>query len=154
MFQVAMLSLSLVNASPLPENVGAQFDRWERRLRAKVAELNVIPAFAANDPACDVTIGFSIGSDGRPANATIRESSCSPYYERTARRLVRQLGQVGPVPSATGSEHPVVLKLSYGEAPTAEADRKLTEALDAERQAYASRNLRVVTAQKTAGINR
>lgn len=154
MFQIAMLSASLVNASPLPEAIGPQFDRWERRLRARIAELNVVPAFTANDPACDVTIGFTIGADGRPVNATIRESSCKPYYERAARRLVRQLGQVGAVPSADGGDHPVALKLSYGVAPTVAADRQLTQSLEAERQTYADRNMRIVTTLRTAGIAR
>lgn len=154
MFHLAMLSASLVNASPLPEDIGSQFDRWERRLRAKVAELNVVPAFTATDPACDVTIGFMIDANGRPTNATIRESSCQPYYDRAARRLVRQLGRVGPVPSVAGSNHPVVLKLSYGVAPTVAADRMLTQSLEAERQAYAERNMRIVTTLHAAGVNR
>ena len=149
MFQVAMLSMSLVHASALPADVGPQFERWERRLRSKVAELNVVPAFAANDPACDVTIAFTIGPDGRPAYPAIRDSSCAPYYDRAARRLVRQLGRIGAVPTATGANHPVVLKLSYGVAPTFEADRQLTNSLDADRMAYAKRNMRVVTALRT-----
>ena len=154
MFQVAMLSLSLVNSGSLPADVGTQFDRWERRLRSKVAARNLVPAFAANDPACHVMIGFTIGSDGRPADATIRESSCASYYDRAAHRLVRQLGRIGAVPTATGSDHPVVLKLSYGVAPTEDADRQLTKSLDADRQAYADRNMRIVTSMRTAGINR
>lgn len=154
MFQLAMLSLSLVNASPLAHDIGPQFDRWERRLRAKIAALNVVPADAANDPACDVTIGFEIGADGRPKNANIRSSSCKPYYERAAHRLVRQLGRLGAVPSAIGANHPVTLKLSYGVAPTATADRQLTESLEAERQAYQERNMRIVTTLRTAEISR
>jgi TonB family protein len=154
MFQLAMLSLSLVNASPQAQDLGPQFNRWERRLRAKVALLNVVSADAANDPACDVTIGFEIGDDGRPQNATIRESSCKPYYERAAHRLVRQLGRIGAVPSAIGVSHPVTLKLSYGVAPTAIADRQLTESLEAERRAYGDRNMRIVTAHRTAEISR
>lgn len=154
MLQVAMLSWSLLNASPAPEDIGQQFDRWERRLRAKVAELNVVPASSANDPACDVTVGFKIGADGRPANATIRESSCSIYYERAARRLVRQLGQVGAVPSANGDNHAVVLKLSYGVAPIVAGDRELSESLNAERRAFAERNKRIVTTVRTVNFNR
>ena len=154
MFQVAMLSLSLASAIPLPEVVGSQFDRWERRLRARVAELNVVPAFAANDPACDVSIGFEIGIDGRPKNAIIRESSCTQYYERAAYRLVRQLGKIGAVPTATHRDHSVVLKLSYGVAPTVDADRELTQSLVAERQAFAARNLRIVSALRPAAVSR
>ena len=154
MFQLAMLSLSLVNANPLAQEIAPQFNRWERRLRAKIAVLNVVPADSANDPACDVTIGFEIGADGRPKNATIRNSSCKPYYERAAYRLVRQLGRIGAVPSAVGARHPVTLRLSYGAAPTATADRQLTESLEAERKAYAERNMRIVTTFRTAGIGR
>lgn len=153
MLQVAMLSLSLLNAGPAPEDIGPQFDRWERRLRARVAELNLVPATTAKDPACNVTIGFTIGADGRPTNPTIRDSSCAPYYDRAARRLVRQLGQLGAVPSANG-DHAVVLKLSYGVAPTVAADRQLTKALNAERRAFADRNKRIVTTVRTANFNR
>jgi hypothetical protein len=39
-------------------------------------------------------------------------------------------------------------------APTAIADRQLTEALEAERRAYEDRNMRIVTAHRTAEISR
>lgn len=154
MFQIAMLSLSLVNANPAAHDAGSQFNRWERRLRARIAEFNVVPADTGNDPACDLTIGFVIGADGRPQDATIRQSSCKPYYERAAYRLVRQLGRIGAVPSATGANYPVTLKLSYGVAPTVAADRLLSETLEAEREATADRNMRIVTTLRTAGISR
>lgn len=145
MIQFAMLSMSLASAHPATTDVQRQFDRWERRLRARVAELHVVPVDAARDPACDVTIGFAIGADGRPTNATIRKSTCKAFYERATRRLVRQLGTIGRIPSVNGTDHFVELRLSYGVAPTAEADRQLSESLEAERRAYASRNLRIVT---------
>ena len=142
--QVAILTSMLASSHPASENVQLAFDRWEQRLRSKVAELHEVPASAARDAACDVMISFSIDRDGRPANAGIKESNCKRFYERSSLRLVRNLGGIGPVPSANDTDHKVLLKLSYGVADTAEADRRLSEQLEAERQASAGRNLRII----------
>ena len=155
MLQVAIVAMSLVNAGAAPEPVATQFDRWETRLRARIAELHVVPDYAARDAACDVSVGFAIGTNGRPTNLTIRETTCQYDYDRAALRLVRQLGRIGAVPSADGNEHSVVLKLSYGVAPTLAADRQLTDYLEVERRHYASRNLRIVTTPlRTANAGR
>ena len=155
MLQGVIVAMSLVNAGSAPEPVAIQFDRWETRLRARIAELHVVPDFAAKDAACDVTVGFAIGANGRPVNPTIRETTCPSYYDRAALRLVRLLGRIGAVPSADGYEHSVVLKLSYGVAPTLAADRQLTDSLEEERRHHASRNLRIVTTPlRTASAGR
>ena len=155
MLQIAIIAMSLANAESTPEPVGAQFERWEKRLRARIAELHVVPEYAAKDAACDVSVSFAVGADGRPTNPEIRETTCQSYYGRAALRLVRQLGRIGAVPSADDNEHAVVLKLSYGVAPTAAADRQLSDALDKERRHYASRNLKIVTTTlRTASVGR
>ena len=155
MLQVAIMAMSLANAGPTPESVGARFESWEQRIRSRIAELHVVPEYAAKDDACDVSISFAIGKDGRPTAPTIRETSCPSYYDRAALRLVRHLGRVGAVPSADGNDHAVVLKLSYGVPPTAAADRQLNESLEKERSHYADRNLRIVTTPlRTASAGR
>jgi hypothetical protein len=126
-------------------DVQQRYERWERRLRARVADLHVFPASAKPGPACDVVISFAVGRDERPSDPAIRTSSCSPFYDRAAYRLVRSLGRVGRVPSMSGNEHRVVLKLTYGSAPSAIADRDLTAALKAEGQAHSRRNIEIVT---------
>lgn len=149
---VAILSGFLASAHPSTGDVQEQYLRWERRLRAKVSELHLIPASAAGIPACDVTIGFAISADGRPADPTIRQSSCKAYYDRAALRLVKQLGRIGRVPSIAGNSHAVSLKLSYGVAPTAAADRQLSDALAAERLEHEGRNRKMVSTPVPASI--
>jgi len=122
-----------------------QFERWERRLRAKVAKLDILPSTVEKGSTGDVVISFSIGPNGRPNDAVIQQSSGNPLFDRLARRTVRLLGPIGPVPSMAGKDHRVVLKLSYGEAATWVADSEITRALEAERQAYSRRNLAIVT---------
>ena len=126
-------------------DVQREYERWERRLRARVAELHVQPGGADGGEPGDVTLRFSIGSDGRPRDAVILKSSGDPTYDRAARRVVRLLGPIGPVPSLAGANHQVRLKLSYGQGSTPELDDKLTAELESERRAYAGRNLRAVT---------
>lgn len=155
MLHVAIMAMSLANAGSTSESVGAQYERWELRLRSRIAELHVVPEYAAKDAACDVSVSFAVGTDGRPTAPAIRETACPSYYDRAALRLVRHLGRIGAVPSADGNEHAVVLKLSYGVAPTAAADRQLTDSLEEERRHYASRNLRIVTTSlRTASAGR
>ena len=155
MLQVAIMAMSIASAGSTQEPLIAQFERWERRLRARIAELHVVPEYAAKDSPCDVSVKFAVGQDGRPADPAIRETSCQSYYDRAALRLVRQLGQIGAVPSVDGSEHSVVLNLSYGVAPTAASDRQLNDSLEKERSHYADRNLTIVTAPlRTASAGR
>jgi len=146
---LALLSFALAVADPsvihAAADVQQQFERWERRLRARIIELHVVPAAAKIDPPCDVVISFAIGRNRRPADAAIRNSSCKPFYDRAALRVVSQLGRVGRVPSMIGKDHRVLLKLSYGQAPTAVADRGLVEGLAAERQLHSRRNLEIVS---------
>jgi hypothetical protein len=138
---VAMLPLVLASAQPTFGQVEREFDQWERRLRAKIAELHVLPVSTADDRPCDVTISFTVGTNGRPAEPTIRKSSCDPFYERVSRRLVGQLGRIGQVPSVDGSHGAIVLELSYGAAPSA----ALTEQLESERETTRRRNIKLVT---------
>lgn len=142
-----MVLLPLVIAAAAPSAAGTEqlFERWERRLRTRISELHTFPGGASKKELGDVVISFSIGKDGRPANAVIQKSSGNPTYDKAARRVVRLLGPIGPVPSVTGRDHRVQLKLSYGEALTAAADRQLTELLDIERQTLSQRNLAIVT---------
>lgn len=127
-------------------DVERQFHRWERRLRTRIAERNVVPAASLDDPPCNVVVGFAVGENRRPASVEVVSSSCDSFYDRRAERLVRDLGRVGRVPSFTARKPRILLNLSYGSAPDAVADRRLTEALDAERQASLQRNLRIITA--------
>lgn len=142
-----MVLLPLVIAAAAPSAAGTEqlYERWERRLRTRISELHTFPGGASKKELGDVVISFSIGKDGRPANAVIQKSSGNPTYDKAARRVVRLLGPIGPVPSVTGRDHRVQLKLSYGEALTAAADRQLTELLDIERQTFSQRNLAIVT---------
>jgi hypothetical protein len=139
---LSLLSLSAVSATP---NVEYQFQQWERRLRSKVAERNIVPAAGANDAACNVVVGFTVGRNRRPAGIEVVNSSCNFFYDRQAQRLVRTLGRIGQVPSASGQNHRVLLSLTYGRAPDSAADRRLTDAMEAERQAYLRRNLAIVS---------
>ncbi len=145
---LVLLPLALVAAGPsatgAATDVQRQYERWERRLGARVTELHVVPAAAKMDPACDVIISFAIDHSQRPTDVAIRKSSCQPFHDRAALRLVRSLGRVGRVPSLTGEDHRVLLKLTYGQAPTAAADRELSNELEAERQASSRRNLEIV----------
>jgi TonB family protein len=116
-----MLSLPIlilaIGAAPATATVpdhGAQLQRWERRLRRRVAELHVFPGGADKDWAGEVAVRFSIGADGRPENAVIQRSSGNPVFDRAARRLVRLLGPIGRVPSTDGRDRTVLLGLSYG----------------------------------------
>ena len=138
--------LTAAAANPVPADVAQQFERWERRLRSRVERLHVIPAEAQKIAPCNVVVRFAVDGDGRPAGARVQETNCSRYYERRALALVRELGRVGPVPSGTGKDHQVTLKLSYGVERDGSADRRLTDALAAERRTYARRNLTTVAA--------
>jgi len=133
-------------------DVRQQYERWERRLRARIADLHVVPVSAKAEPACDVIIRFAVGRNERASDAAIRSSSCRPFYNRAAFRLVRSLGRVGRVPSLSGNEHHVMLKLTYGIAPSAAADRSLTQALEAERQVHSRRNVEIVTTAANQAI--
>lgn len=153
MIQAALLPLLLLNSQPATTaKAEDSFTRWEQRLRNKVSRLHVVPASANDVPACDVTISFPISADGRPGTATIRQSSCQPFHERASRRLVRDLGRIGRVPSLSGKDHNVVLKLSYGRAPTEAEDRLLTAALEAERLANARRNVELVSFTRSGTV--
>lgn len=142
--------LTVAAANHAPADVAEQFDRWERRLRARVERLHIVPAEAQNISPCDVVVRFAVAADGSPARAQVQESSCGRYYQRKALALVRGLGRIGPVPSGGGKDHRVTLKLSYGAEPDRSADRRLTDSLAAERRAYARRNLTVVAANRLA----
>ena len=140
------LLLAVAAANHAPADVAEQFDRWERRLRARVERLHMVPAEAQKISPCDVVVRFAVAGDGSPVGARVQQSSCGRFYERKALALVRNLGRIGPVPSGAGQDHRVTLKLSYGTERDRSADRRLTDALAAERRAYASRNLATVSA--------
>jgi TonB family protein len=150
MFDPYSMLLTVAVATSAQADVAKRFDRWDRRVRARVERLHVVPAEAQNILPCQVAVRFAVGNDGKPAGAQIRESSCGRYYERKALALVRDLGRIGPVPSGAGQDQRVTLKLSYGAEQDRSADRRLTEALAAERRAYASRNLATVIASPQA----
>ena len=147
MLDPSLFSILIALAGPNESatNVGQQFERWERRLRTRVADLHVVPADTQEIPACEVVLRFAIGEDGRPSDVVIRESSCGAFQDRTALGLVRNLGRIGPVPAMTGKDHRVVLKLTYGKEPGVLSDRRLNAALAAEREAHSRRNIEVVT---------
>ncbi|MDP9421234.1 MAG: energy transducer TonB [Pseudomonadota bacterium] len=136
--------LALAGPNPPAENVGQQFERWERRLRTRVTNLHVVPAAAQDIPACDVVLRFAIGQEGRPRDVAISKSSCSSFHDRTALGLVRSLGRIGPVPTMTGKDHRVVLKLTYGRQRDFDVDRRLDATLAAERETHSRRNLETV----------
>lgn len=140
-----LLSLALAAVQPSAADVERDYERWERCLRAKVSALHDFPAGADKHEISEVVVSFSIGKDGRPTDAVVRKSSGNPTYDRAARHVVRRLGRIGPIPAMTGQDRRVLLKLSYGFAPTATADRQLAGALDAERQFHSRRNLEMVT---------
>lgn len=142
---MALLSLALVAAQPSAADVERNYERWERRLRSKVAELHILPAGGDTAELGDVVVSFSIDRDGRPTDARVQSSSGNTAYDNAARRLVRQLGRIGPAPSMGDQSHRVVLKLSYGFARNADLDRQLASALDTERHAYSRRNVQIVT---------
>ncbi|HYC94900.1 MAG TPA: hypothetical protein VEB39_04295 [Sphingomicrobium sp.] len=152
MFDPSLFSLLLAvsAAGHSAADVRPQFEQWERRLRAKVASLHVIPADAQPSPACDVVVRFAVAEDGRAEGAVVRESSCGRYWERRALRLVRDLGRIGAIPSVAGHGHGVVLRLTYGTFPDASADRQLSKALETERNAHARRNIQIVSGWKSA----
>lgn len=149
MIELAIISMALVAADPSAEpaasNVEQRFGRWEQRLRNRVTSLHVLPSQAIDARPCDVVIGFAVGSDGRPDEIKIRQSSCEAYYERHAYRLVRRLGRIGQIPAAYAGDHRVALKLSYGTASTPAQNRQLTERLEAERQIHTLHNARIVS---------
>lgn len=142
---MVLLSIALAAAEPSAADTEWLYDRWERRLRNKVAELHRLPGGADKSELGDVVISFSIGKDGRPTESVIRKSSGNRDYDKAARRVVRLLGPIGPVPSTSSQDRRVQLKLSYGIAPTVAVDRQLASALDMERQAASQRNLAIVT---------
>lgn len=116
------LSLADPGANGLAAEVQSDYRRWERRLRARVAELHHFPTGAEIDATGTVAVNFAIGSDGRATDITVERSSNHALFDRAASRLVRQLGSVGRVPSNSGRNHRVTLKLTYGGAPI--VDRK------------------------------
>ena len=142
---VAIAGANLSSEGSTPE-VERRFHRWERRLRTRIAERNIVPEATLDDPACNVVVGFTVGEKRRPANVEVVKSSCDSCYNRRAQRLVRGLGRVGQVPSFSAKNHRVLVSLTYGSAANAVADRLLTNALAGERQASVQRNLRIVTA--------
>jgi hypothetical protein len=139
------LAVAEPSATRTSFDVQQQYERWERQLRARILRLHVVPVSADRDLACDVVIDFAVSKDERPSDTAIRTSSCSPFYDRAAYRLVRSLGRVGRVPAMAGNGYRVVLKLTYGSVPSTAGDRSLTEALEAERQVHSRRNVKIVT---------
>ncbi len=136
--------LTVAATSQGSSDMTEQFERWERRLRARVERVHVVPADAQKISPCDVVVSFAIGDGGSPQDAAVRESSCSRYYDRRALSLVRGLNRIGAVPSNAGKQHRVMLKLTYGAQVDGAADRRLSDALEAERRARALRNLAIV----------
>ena len=134
-----------------PTGVQQQYQRWEQRLRDRIAERNLLSATALKNPACKVVVGFTVGPDQRPDDIEVVKSTCDSFYDRKAQRLVRQLGRVGRVPSASGENYRVMLNLTYGEALDPAADRRLTAALESERRFHSRRNLDVVTTANRLG---
>ena len=126
--------------------VERKFERWERRLRTKIAERNIVPAATLDDPTCNVVVGFTVGKNRRPANAEVVKSSCASFYNRHAQRIVRELGRIGQVPSLSARNHRILISLTYGSASEPAADRRLSHAVEAERQSHFQRNIRIVTA--------
>jgi TonB family protein len=146
---LVLVPIALVAADPTANSESAkvqpQYERWERRLRDKIAKLHQFPRGAGKDSFGDVVISFAVGPDGRPADARIRQSSRNPLFDKAALHTVRLLGPIGRVPTQAVRDRRVLLKLSYGEAPTAAAERQLAHTLEAERQANSRRNLEIVT---------
>ena len=148
---MSLLALSLASlAGQGTEDIAGRYQAWERQLRRRVAELQVMPTAADPTVVGDVVLAFSIGNDGRPANVTIRRSSGVAMYDRAAKRVVRLLGRIGPVPTLSGRRHDVQLKLSYGVPADPDAERRLASTLDAERAAMATRNLAILTGAPNA----
>jgi TonB family protein len=146
-------SLGLVLALAADAGTGdvrLQYERWERRLRDKIAERHIFPGGADRNAVGDVVIRFAIGPDGRPVDPVIQQSSGNPVFDRAAQRVVRLLGPVGPVPSLAGTDHGVAVKLSYGKPASQGAERRLAHALEAERKSYDRRNLQLVTSPAIA----
>jgi len=133
-----------------PGDVGEQYLRWDQRFRDKIAERHIFPGGADRNAVGDVVIRFSIGPDGRPVDPVIQKSSGNGVFDRAARRVVRLLGPVGPVPSLAGTNHGVVVKLSYGQPASLGAERRLANGLEQERKSYDRRNLQIVTSPAIA----
>jgi hypothetical protein len=144
MLELFPMLLGVAAAGHSPDGAVAQFERWERRLRARVEKLHTMPADARDVPPCDVLVRFAVSQRGSPHQPEIRKSTCGRHYERKALALVRGLGRVGAVPSGAAKDHGVLLKLSYGTAPERSADQRLSAALNAERAMHARRNLAIV----------
>ena len=147
---IASLGLMLVLAADRGGEVREQFKRWEQRLRHRIAERHIYPGGADRNAVGDVVIRFSIGPDGRPVDPVIQKSSGNAIFDRAAQRVVRLLGPIGPVPSMAGTDHGVVVKLSYGQPASQGAERRLANALEAERKSYDRRNLQLVASPAIA----
>lgn len=147
-----MLALALLFiASPVADRPGSNADlqqryqRWERRLRSRIARHLWLPQEADRYRLADVTVRFSIDPNGRPGNVTVLHSSGLLLYDRAAVEAVRNLGRIGPVPMLAGTNRHVQIKLSYGEKTTAAADRSLTAQLEREGAASHRRTLSIIT---------
>ena len=97
------LALSLADPS-LTTDVLHQYDRWERRLRARVTELHQFPA-GAEGSAGTVAVKFAVDSNGRAVDPVIEKSSGHAVFDKAAVQLVRRLGWVGQAPSESGKRH-------------------------------------------------
>lgn len=115
LFTIAAVA-SFANGSALwaQNDLIARYSHWEQRLRERVNDELSYPE-AANGAAGDVLVGFRVGTDGKPTEVTVRQSSGNPIFDQAAIRLVSQLGRLGPVPTADPQVGDIVLKLSYGD---------------------------------------
>ena len=132
--------IALSAASPALAGSPENYDRWEQQLRNRVNALHVYPLGASKGAMGDVLVSFRIGSDGKPADIVIRQSSGEAMFDTAAVRLVAGLGKLGPVPASRGAVERVTLKLSYGEPATLAEAKRLAKATAEERAANERRN--------------
>jgi TonB family protein len=141
----ALLASSTVAAPALArDDVSAQYDRWEHRLRSRVNALHVYPRAAEKGATGDVLVRFRVGGDGKPADVTIVRTSGHAIFDAAAVRLVTRIGKLGPVPSATAPLETITIKLSYGEGSTLAEDKRLARADAEERMTNDRRNRTIV----------
>lgn len=140
-----LIASTAATASFARDGGSTAYDRWEQRLRARVAALHSYPMGMDAGAGGDVVVGFRLDRNGRPADISIQQSSGQPIFDRAALRLVHGLGRLGPIPSATGGIDRVAVKLSYGDARNLADGKRLAKADLDERIANERRNRMIVT---------
>ena len=117
-----MGATALAIASPVKaqNDVVSRYAHWEQNLRDRVNDMLIYPE-GAGRAVGDVLVSFRIGTDGKPSDISLAQSSGNSIFDKAAVGLVSRLGRIGPVPSVNPELNRIVVKLSYGDPTVTDA---------------------------------